>query len=327
MVVVLSHAFYSLAIKNTLDVKSSAKIGLSGEAEIEKILSRYKIINTAKSGKCADFIILVEGIKILIESKKYSTSIPRAEIDKFYRDLDANASVDAGMIISLTSKITGYHNTINRESKDKPVILLSLDKFNGKLQENIIHSMVELISAEVRGRMKYISEGKICNAVEQIESKLDLISRCRLMVHETQDKINRQFTALTKNILEAEISIKNSVSSIKNEITECKAERSEIDYSKIPDKLRNVLKTLITSIKKKIKINENHTFATDENHLTIKINKTKLKCIIQTRIEDVYPYFVKYPSMVSGHSYNNGIFQICADENNLQFIIEILNSL
>ena len=73
-------------------VMASADIGLAGEREVEEILQeRYRILNTAKSGKCGDFVITVNGIRILIEVKKYSKTVPSLEIDKFYRDIDSNA--------------------------------------------------------------------------------------------------------------------------------------------------------------------------------------------------------------------------------------------
>ena len=53
--------------------------------------------------------------RMLVEIKNYKRPIPKIEIDKFYRDLRANTSIDAGIAISYNTKFVGFKN--DRTSK------------------------------------------------------------------------------------------------------------------------------------------------------------------------------------------------------------------
>jgi hypothetical protein len=327
-------------MSNTAPITSAAKIGLEGEREVEEIMSRYQILNTAKSGKCADLIIVVEGIKILIEVKKYKSSVPSAEVEKFYRDIEANVTVDAGMMVSLTSRITGYHSSINRiTGKSVPIILNCLHSMDKNTWTDVLHASVEVLCAEVTGKRSYVDIGdKITLAVADITSSVDLISQCRNTVHETNNVISKQMNHLMKNILEAEISIKTSIKMIQGQIQEQKVKPCTIDYSKIPIKYQNLLKVVISNLMLKnvsILANDKYTLIVakhiscntpkNSNCATIKLYKSKAVCIFDIALHEAYTYISKLPSGWNGVSYSKKILSIDLEPQSLQIIIELIN--
>tara|TARA_A200000113_G_scaffold225284_1_gene245634 strand:+ start:1667 stop:2779 length:1113 start_codon:yes stop_codon:yes gene_type:complete len=54
-----------------------------------------------------DFILRVEGMTVMIETKNYSRNVQKAEIDKFYSDIDnpANSDIEAAVFVSLHTGI------------------------------------------------------------------------------------------------------------------------------------------------------------------------------------------------------------------------------
>lgn len=56
-----------------------------------------------------DFILREEGITMMVEAKNYSRNVQKAEIDKFYRDIDspANSDIQCATFVSLKTGIAG----------------------------------------------------------------------------------------------------------------------------------------------------------------------------------------------------------------------------
>jgi hypothetical protein len=207
-------------------VLPSANIGLAGENEVQQILQdRYTIINTAKSGKSGDFIIVVNGVRILIEVKKYSKTVPSTEIEKFYRDIDSNASISGAIMISLTSKIVGINRSMEYTHHYVngclvPIIFLSLkDIVDRTIAKECLYSAIDILLAESNSKNTYTDFGdNIIHAINNIDQNLDLMSQCRLMIHETQSMFNKQLGRLTHQVLSVEINIKNSIRSLKSKV-------------------------------------------------------------------------------------------------------------
>jgi hypothetical protein len=63
------------------------------------------------SGHECDFLMEMEGHPIMWELKNYSAVVPKAEVEKFLRDLKENPQVSVGVMISRSTDIYGKHLT------------------------------------------------------------------------------------------------------------------------------------------------------------------------------------------------------------------------
>ena len=61
------------------------------------------------AGHECDFLMEMESHQIMWELKNYSAVVPKAEVDKFLRDLKENPQVSVGVMISRTTDIYGKH--------------------------------------------------------------------------------------------------------------------------------------------------------------------------------------------------------------------------
>lgn len=205
---------------------TSSIIGLTGENEVLEILkSKYAVINTAKSGKCGDFIISMNGFHVLVEVKKYSKTVPGLEIEKFYRDIDSNSSICGAIMISLTSRIVGIngnmkysHQYINGEKI--PVIFISLKGIDLGVAKGCVCSAIDILFTEADSKNQCVDiNNNISNIVRDIDKNLDYLSQCRLIIHETQAMFNKQLGKVMQQVLSAEININNSVKLLKASVT------------------------------------------------------------------------------------------------------------
>ena len=315
--------------KNEPVVMSSADIGLRGEQEVEEILQeRYRILNTAKSGKCGDFVINVNGVRILIEVKKYSKTVPSIEVEKFYRDIDSNSSINGAIMISLTSRIVGISRTVEHTHQcingdNIPVIFLSLRDIDPVVAKTCVCSAVDILLAEIDSKNKYIDIGEnIANVVDGIDRNLDFLSQCRLMIHETQSMFNKQLGKLMQQVLSAEINIKNS-------IIQLKAKVDIVELEKVPVKdLISELKPTLDTDKYNLllKLLDGHRIVvsktgdmiqTDDKSFSIKVTKSNIKVIIPMNLN-------KTINIDGSWAYSNKSLTIELTEKTLQTIIGLL---
>jgi hypothetical protein len=129
----------------------AANIGKEGEANFENIIDQclsneYKMENMSKTSRSGDFYLSWNSsktnkiYKILIDVKKYATTVPSKEVIKFYRDLNVN-NIGGGLFLSLTSKICGISKTIELKNHQKD---------NGQIVSCIFaHASEPLLIAEI----------------------------------------------------------------------------------------------------------------------------------------------------------------------------------
>ena len=199
---------------------SSACIGIQGEGEVQTILQeRFKSMNTAKSGKCGDFIVTsTEGVRILVEVKKYSKTVPSIEVEKFYRDIDANGSIRGGVMISLTSHVVGVNKALDHSYQvvnggRVPIVFLSLQNVaSASVAKECVYAAIDIVLAGVASSDTFVDVGGgIAATVDDIDKNLDYLSQSRLVIHETQAMFNKQLGKLLQQVIAAEINIKNSI--------------------------------------------------------------------------------------------------------------------
>ena len=73
-----------------------------------------------------DFVVRNDGLTMMIESKNYKRNVQKAEIDKFYRDIDnkQNAEYDCAVLISLSSGICNRPDFCFEVRNNIPIIFL-----------------------------------------------------------------------------------------------------------------------------------------------------------------------------------------------------------
>jgi hypothetical protein len=313
-------------------VLASANIGLVGEQEVQQILQeRYRILNTAKSGKCGDFVITVNGTRILVEVKKYSKTVPSLEIEKFYRDIDSNSSIGGAIMISLTSKIVGFNRSMEYthqyvNGNTVPVIFLSMREIGDpSVAKECICSAVDILLAEVESKNKYVNiEESIVCAVNEIDQNLDFLSQCRLMIHETQAMFNKQLGKLMQQVLSAEINIKNSIKTLKSKVDVVGLEETKCS---IADTLSNLKVNLDTDkYNMMLKLLDGRTVAvsktkdiiqTGDKKMTVKVTASTIKVsIVMTMSGSI--------EIDGDWTYNGKILTIELTEKTLQTIINLL---
>jgi hypothetical protein len=312
--------------------KASANIGLDGESTVRKILQkRYKLVTTAKTGKCGDLIIMINGFKILIEVKKYTTTVPSTELAKFYRDIEANSSVNAGLMISLTSRIVGTFKSVDRREifvtgSKTPVTLLCLNGLSSTVSEELLFCVIDLLQSELECCNNIGDE--IVSAVDKISDQLDAMSGCRIIVSEAQTIINKQLNKVTKEIMKSELIISNCVKSIKQKITkeEFKTptddELNQLISTTSADKslmIKTVLKE--TDLEYQIDIKKK-TIRSDK--VSIRILSGSVKVGITCKLLNVIYHLENLPDAWNKYSYASGVLVINLEEISIQHIINIV---
>lgn len=284
-----------VTINDSTIVQQSAIIGAEGEEQIESILNeRYHIDNTAKKGKCGDFIIMKDNNRVMVEVKKHSKTVPSAEVEKFFRDINSNTSIKGAVMISLTSKITGKkqveYNNRNTNGNNIPIIFISLMDIPLNISKVCIHSMIEVLYSEISSNDRYIDiSDNITNTIYDIIRNLDYISQARLIVNETQSMMNKQFNKLIQSILMAEVNIQKSIESIQSSIEIVDIEKSSIENA--IDNLSNIIDTSKRNLLTKLLCGKNvllhkDTIFTEDKMIKVKVNKTNITVSINTELKE-----------------------------------------
>lgn len=95
--------------------KSSISLGDSGEQIFENLADTFKdfvdfkIENKAKQSHKGDFHLFFKDFNILVDSKNYTSSISKKEIQKIEADLNTNSNMNFAWLVSLNSNICEYN--------------------------------------------------------------------------------------------------------------------------------------------------------------------------------------------------------------------------
>ena len=95
--------------------KSSISIGDDGEQIFENLADTFKdyvdfkIENKAKQSHKGDFHLFFKDFNILVDSKNYTSSISKKEIQKIESDLNTNYNMDFAWLVSLNTNICEYN--------------------------------------------------------------------------------------------------------------------------------------------------------------------------------------------------------------------------
>lgn len=162
--------------KEAASTKSSYALGKIGETELFEMLNTYvrpqfpyaELKDMSAVKHVGDFHLWIVGpnlkhIKILVDSKKYSSPVQNCEIEKLYSDVDADDEVDAGLMVSLDTAIcTKAQFQITKTKKNKPCMFLSFEKLDDGIRQEVlcwaIRGLVSIASIQERGKRDAIVE-------------------------------------------------------------------------------------------------------------------------------------------------------------------------
>jgi hypothetical protein len=236
-----------------------ANVGLQGELKFENIIqqympSDYKLVNTAKVGKCGDFIIKYQSSKtnkkysLLVDIKNCKTTVPSKEIEKFYRDIKLNSAICSGLLLSLNSKIAGISKVIDFQdfSSNNGIVPLIFAKTNNP---DIICEIIKMIFHLIE--IKDINKNEILHGDEFISS-----------IHELSNDV-QSITYCRDNLQTSKTLIEKSLNDIMFSLMQC-------EYN-MASKIKQINKSLVNKIPITLPIPpELHTSLDNDNQLGIK---------------------------------------------------------
>lgn len=201
---------------------TASVIGAQGEDYVENILkASFEVKDVTKRGYAGDFIIHKPPVTIMVEVKNYTQAVPSAEVEKFYRDLRANSSVQGGLFISLNTRITGVEESMKfthiYENRKVPIIFVK------SVDPNVIQAAAELLYSHLQGlksvreecaHLEQESYAQIYQKVRDISNLLDGLSLTRTHLNETREILLKQLSRLHEDILTSEVRLQDAVSQL-----------------------------------------------------------------------------------------------------------------
>ena len=145
--------------------ENSTLLGQDGESftyhNLNMLFPKSEIIDTHKEKESGDFKLNYKNIPILLEVKNYSGNVLKKEIQKFYRDMNIQSQMKAGIFISLKSGISAREDFGIEVFEGKPIIFLTYVKNNmekiklaAKIIATIVSENIDLSNEEIMGGIK-----------------------------------------------------------------------------------------------------------------------------------------------------------------------------
>jgi hypothetical protein len=170
-------------------VRSSYEIGQEGEEETESMLCKipeWDCERVSKEKDRADFRMTSKDKKaFILDSKKYVNSVPKKERDKLMSNVDDDATVSGGILVSLDSKITTKENCeIETTPGKKVVCYLNLAGMTGEAKIAYIGSTLKFLH-------QYVASRDEREKNEMLERMLEGTSRIAELKKETENMRNK----------------------------------------------------------------------------------------------------------------------------------------
>lgn len=180
-------------IENMTKTKTSVELGQIGEEETEGLLIKYvncEYIRTAKESYSGDFQVTINGNKILIDSKKYTSSVDINQRKRIIRDTDRDGKLAGGIMISHDVPIQTKKNfDVEISPKNKPIMYLSFMNMGyeerGRSLEAALRVLERIVSIRETGerdsmieKLTYMTrEGeKVVKEMEGIHNTLTVVA-------------------------------------------------------------------------------------------------------------------------------------------------------
>jgi hypothetical protein len=177
-------------------VRSSFHLGKEGEFEIEtylKQISDFDYLNVNTEADKADFRLTSKDKHVIIlDSKNFTHSVPKKDREKLIDNTDKDATVGAGIMISLNSKISArQHCEIEFTPGNKPILYLCLQSMT---QEARLHSidvslklLLKLVSSQNEKERNELLEKLKCVVltINEVKKKIENIKKNATEILET----------------------------------------------------------------------------------------------------------------------------------------------
>jgi len=108
----------------------STKKGNQGEehvlAQLNIMFPRAEIEDTHATPGRGDFIVRDEGLVMMVETKNYTRNVPKAEVEKFFRDLEnpGNEEFQCAVLVSLRSGVCCREDFSFEMHSNRPVLFI-----------------------------------------------------------------------------------------------------------------------------------------------------------------------------------------------------------
>lgn len=137
-----------------LKTSGSQKKGTLGESVFSDFVQRtfgsvglketFTLEDVGKEGRQGDLKMAWKNHTVLWEVKNYSRSISQEEVNKFHRDMESNPNISLGVMVSLTTGITGHQKTGNidlEELRDGRICIYINNFLNHEDPNNTLQSL------------------------------------------------------------------------------------------------------------------------------------------------------------------------------------------
>ena len=170
-------------------IRTSYEIGQEGEEETESMLCKipeWDCERVSKEKDRADFRMTSKDKKaFILDSKKYVNAIPKKERDKLMSNVDDDATVSGGILVSLDSKITTKDNCeIETTPGKKVVCYLNLAGMTGEAKIAYIASTLKFLH-------QYVASRDEREKNEMLERMVEGTSRIAELKKETENMRNK----------------------------------------------------------------------------------------------------------------------------------------
>ena len=241
---------------------SSAYIGKVGEDAFETAVhkflpSEYKIANMSKKGKSGDFKLSWTSTKtnkvysVLVDVKKYSSTVPSKEIDKFHRDINVN-KVDGGMLLSLTSKICGVSKIIDFRDhlSDTGATMPALFTVSNSplVITEVIQLLFHVIEAKDICRNDFKSFDGLYAQINQLNETVQLIIDCRDTLQMSKTSMENSMNEIMRKLMGCEYNLVSKINDInKSLVKEYNLTKTNIEFDEPSEQSVTMIRTVIDS--------------------------------------------------------------------------------
>jgi gas vesicle protein len=120
--------YEQLIVSTNSRAQNSSVKGRDGEdfvfANLNRMFPSAEVEDTHNTPARGDFIVRDKGMCMMIENKYYGRNVSKAEIDKFYRDVDTNEDIQCAILVSMTSGVANKEDFEFEMRGGKPLLFL-----------------------------------------------------------------------------------------------------------------------------------------------------------------------------------------------------------
>lgn len=164
-----------------LKTSGSQKKGALGETVFSDFVQRvfgsvglketFSLEDVGKEGRMGDLKMSWKNHTVLWEVKNYTRAINQDEVNKFHRDMESNPNISLGVMVSLTTGITGHQKTGNidlEELRDGRICIYINNFLNQEDPNNMLQSLKPFMETFLNHR-KPLTVDETSEAKAQLE--------------------------------------------------------------------------------------------------------------------------------------------------------------